>query len=93
MQEGKKIKSDDDDDLDSDEDDSSSSAKKPIRTTFELNDTLYAEAELEDTDTVYLWLGVRFLFADSALTHQVFVRPTSCYRTRYRKLSSSSNQN
>ena len=32
---------------------------EPIETTFELNDTLYAEAELEDTDTVYLWLGVR----------------------------------
>lgn len=27
-------------------------------TTFELNETLYAEAELEDTDVVYLWLGV-----------------------------------
>ena len=31
----------------------------PIKTTFELADTLYAEAELEETDTVYLWLGVR----------------------------------
>lgn len=31
----------------------------PIRTTFELAETLYAEAELEETDTVYLWLGVR----------------------------------
>lgn len=30
----------------------------PLATTFELNDTLYAEAQLEDTDTVYLWLGV-----------------------------------
>ncbi len=45
-----------DDDLDDEADDSSS---KPIRTTFELNETLYAEAELEETDTVYLWLGVR----------------------------------
>ena len=33
-------------------------SKKPLKTTFELNDTLYAEAELEETDTVYLWLGV-----------------------------------
>jgi hypothetical protein len=32
-----------------------------MKTTFELNDTLYAEAELEDTDTVYLWLGVSFI--------------------------------
>jgi hypothetical protein len=29
-----------------------------MKTTFELNDTLFAEAELEETDTVYLWLGV-----------------------------------
>ena len=56
MQEGKKSE-DDGDELDDDDGDESSS-KKPIRTTFELNDTLYAEAELEDTDTVYLWLGV-----------------------------------
>ena len=36
---------------------------KPLTTTFELNDTLYAEAELEDTDTIYLWLGVRRNFS------------------------------
>jgi hypothetical protein len=29
-----------------------------MKTAFELNDTLFAEAELEETDTVYLWLGV-----------------------------------
>ena len=29
-----------------------------MKTTFELNDTLFVEAELEETDTVYLWLGV-----------------------------------
>ena len=34
-------------------------SKKPLVTTFELNETLYAQAELEDTDVVYLWLGVR----------------------------------
>ena len=33
-------------------------SKKPLVTTFELNETLYAEAELENTDVVYLWLGV-----------------------------------
>lgn len=49
---------DDEDDLDSDELDADA-GKKPITMTFELNDTLYAEAELEDTDTVFLWLGVR----------------------------------
>ena len=42
----------DDDDLEDDD------VQKALKTTFELNDTLYAEAELEDTDTVYLWLGV-----------------------------------
>ena len=55
-QEGKsKAKDELDDDLE-DEDESTGGA---LKTTFELNDTLYAEAELEDTDTVYLWLGVR----------------------------------
>ena len=43
------------------EDEEASDASKSSKTTFELNDTLYAEAELEDSDTVYLWLGVRRL--------------------------------
>lgn len=30
----------------------------PIETTFELNDTLYAKAEVPPTEEVYLWLGV-----------------------------------
>lgn len=33
---------------------------EPIETTFELNDTLYAKATLDPTDTVHLWLGVSF---------------------------------
>jgi hypothetical protein len=41
----------DEDDADKDE--------QPLKTTFELNDTLYAEAEVEESDVVYLWLGVR----------------------------------
>lgn len=60
-QEGKSKAQDDDDDLD-DLDDEEDATKKPLTTTFELNDTLFAEAELEDTDTVYLWLGVRVSF-------------------------------
>ena len=44
------------DDLDLEDD---TTIKKPLVTTFELNETLYAEAELDDTDVVYLWLGVR----------------------------------
>ena len=50
---------DDLEDDDDDEDEELEGSKKPLKTTFELNDTLYAEAELEETDTVYLWLGVR----------------------------------
>ncbi|RPD60911.1 Prefoldin subunit 3 [Lentinus tigrinus ALCF2SS1-7] len=52
----------DEDDLDDDLDDDSN-VGKPLTTTFELNDTLYAEAELEDTDTVYLWLGANVMLA------------------------------
>ena len=48
--------------------------KKPFSTTFELNDTLYAEAQLEDTDTVYLWLGVDLgRFLSSSFANYVFV--------------------
>ncbi|KAF9805959.1 hypothetical protein IEO21_08871 [Rhodonia placenta] len=50
----------DDDDLD---DEDAEGPKKPLQTTFELNDTLYAEAELEDTDTVYLWLGANVMLS------------------------------
>ena len=48
------------DDLEDDlEDESEISTSKALKTTFELNETLFAEAELEDTDAVFLWLGVR----------------------------------
>ncbi|KAI0702633.1 Prefoldin subunit 3 [Earliella scabrosa] len=57
--EGKSATSEDDLEDDDLEDDDSS--QKPITTTFELNDTLYAEAELEDTDSVYLWLGANVM--------------------------------
>jgi prefoldin subunit 5 len=35
----------------------------PIETTFELNDTLYAKAEVPPTDEVYLWLGANVMLA------------------------------
>lgn len=58
-QEGKGKSSDDnEDDVEEGLDEEEDGASKPLTTTFELNDTLYAEAELQDTDTVYLWLGV-----------------------------------
>ncbi|KAG8787469.1 hypothetical protein FRC12_015540 [Ceratobasidium sp. 428] len=50
----------DEDDLDQDEEDESN---KKFITTFELNETLYAQAELEDTDTVYLWLGANVMLS------------------------------
>ena len=65
MQEGKSSAKDEDD-LDDDLEDDAN-AGKPLTTTFELNDTLYAEAELEDTDTVYLWLGVRPVVSPSCV--------------------------
>ncbi|KIS68496.1 uncharacterized protein UMAG_10576 [Mycosarcoma maydis] len=34
---------------------------EPIETTFELNDTLYAKATLDPTDTVHLWLGANVM--------------------------------
>ena len=42
-----------------DEEEDADAPQKPIRTTVELNDTLFAEAELEETDQVFIWLGVR----------------------------------
>lgn len=32
---------------------------EPLEATFELNDTLYAKANIESAEEVYLWLGVR----------------------------------
>ncbi|RDB18322.1 putative prefoldin subunit 3 [Hypsizygus marmoreus] len=58
--EGKGKASEDADDLDDLEDDDH---PKPLKTTFELNDTLYAEAELEETDMVYLWLGANVMLS------------------------------
>ncbi|KAK0218974.1 Prefoldin subunit-domain-containing protein [Armillaria fumosa] len=59
-----KSKASEGDDLDVDLDDEVDAASsKPIRTTFELNETLYAEAELEETDTVYLWLGANVMLS------------------------------
>src|SRR5690349_20652266 len=36
---------------------------EPIETTFELNDTLYAKAEVPPSDEVYLWLGANVMLA------------------------------
>lgn len=38
---------------------------EPIKTTFDMNDTLYAHATVlpEDTDEVFLWLGANVMLA------------------------------
>ncbi|KAI5993326.1 Prefoldin subunit 3 [Pisolithus albus] len=56
---GKQKAGGEEDDLEDDDEDS----KKPLTTTFELNDTLFAEAQLDDTDTVYLWLGANVMLS------------------------------
>jgi prefoldin subunit 5 len=65
LQERKEGKNKNDDDLEDDlsDEENSDNSKKPLTTTFELNDTLFAEAELEDTDTVYLWLGANVMLS------------------------------
>jgi hypothetical protein len=83
-QEGKGKASDEDDDLEEEV------ASTKATTTFELNDTLYAEAELQDTDTVYLWLGVsvfryrskHLLDTSAGQCHVVLQDPSSCHVTK-----------
>ncbi|KAK9480206.1 Prefoldin, subunit 3 [Lipomyces japonicus] len=40
---------------------SKSGSNESITTTFELNDTLYAKAEVKPSQTVYLWLGANVM--------------------------------
>jgi len=61
--EGKSKAVEEEDEDNSDDLDGDTGSEKPLRTTFELNDTLYAEAELEDSDTVYLWLGANVMLS------------------------------
>ncbi|KAI8071391.1 Prefoldin subunit-domain-containing protein [Gongronella butleri] len=36
-------------------------SSEPVHTDFELNDTLYAQAKIEPSGTVYLWLGANVM--------------------------------
>ncbi|KAK5172981.1 peptide chain release factor 1 [Saxophila tyrrhenica] len=36
---------------------------EPLEATFELNDTLYAKANIEETSEVYLWLGANVMLS------------------------------
>lgn len=49
---------DEEDDLDDIDEETDPKEEGPLKTLFELNDTLYAEAEVEETGQVGLWLGV-----------------------------------
>jgi hypothetical protein len=55
--------SDDEDDLDDDLEDDEGKKEEPLKTLFELNDTLFAEAEVEETGEVGIWLGVSRLLS------------------------------
>jgi hypothetical protein len=49
------LSDDEDDDLDADGEEKK---EEPMKTLFELNDTLFAEAEVEENGQVGIWLGV-----------------------------------
>jgi len=46
------------DDLDEEAGDGEKKKGEPLKTLFELNDTLFAEAEVEENGQVGIWLGV-----------------------------------
>ncbi|GMK59970.1 hypothetical protein CspeluHIS016_0901870 [Cutaneotrichosporon spelunceum] len=58
-EEEEKDEMDDDDDIDAllDGEEDEDEKDKPLTTLFELNDTLYAEAQVQETGEVGLWLG------------------------------------
>jgi hypothetical protein len=71
--------SDDEDDLDDDLEDEGKK-EEPLKTLFELNDTLFAEAEVEETGEVGIWLGVSPVsFLSFTPLHSLFI-PFSPYR-------------
>ena len=61
--------------MESDDDEEDGGAKKPLTTTFELNDTLFAEAELEETDEVHLWLGVCLVSSTVLSSPNIYTTP------------------
>jgi hypothetical protein len=56
--EEEELSDDDDDEDDLEEDEDEGKKGEPLKTLFELNDTLFAEAEVEETGEVGIWLGV-----------------------------------
>jgi hypothetical protein len=67
--EEEELSDDEDDDLD---DEDEGKKEEPLKTLFELNDTLFAEAEVEETGEVGIWLGVSSVsFLSSIPLHSV----------------------
>ncbi|KAM0460687.1 hypothetical protein ACHAO4_001477 [Trichoderma viride] len=58
-------------------------ATDPIETTFELNETLYAKANIPPTEEVYIWLGANVMLsypideAETLLTSKLSAAKTS----------------
>lgn len=71
--------------------DDDESEEKPLKTLFELNDTLYAEAELDETGEVGIWLGVGYSMRLWVVQRRADdSRRKQCCCTLSRKLSSFS---
>jgi hypothetical protein len=66
---------------------------EPIQTTFELNDTLYAKAEVPPTDEVYLWLGVCQVSYGKGNLSLMDFRRTLCCHIRFQKQKNYSSPN
>lgn len=62
------------DDDDEDESDGKPKGGKPLKTLYELNDTLFAEAEVDEDGNVGLWLGVS-LNSSSLFVERSSLRP------------------
>jgi len=89
----------DDDDDDEDDLDEEGEGKKvePLKTLFELNDTLFAEAEVEETGEVGIWLGVSPVYHFINLFHLSFptlitVFPLSFIWTSISQIWDSANE-
>jgi len=97
--EEEELSDDDDDDEEDDLDDEDEGKKvEPLKTLFELNDTLFAEAEVEETGEVGIWLGVSPIYQFITLFHLSFptliiVFPLSSFiRTSISQIWDSANK-
>jgi hypothetical protein len=61
---------------------------EPFDTTFELSDTLFAKAEIEQVDEVYIWLGVRLSLSPPLTLLMRTDRQIRCSLTHFLRLMS-----